>query len=465
MNEIRMIPIGQLDHHPMNPRTDLGDLSELAESIRSRGIMQNLTVVPDLDSGKYLVVIGNRRLEASRIAGLAELPCHISMMDEKEQMATMLMENMQRQDLTVYEQAQGFQMMMDLGFTASEIGEKTGFSERTVNNRIKLTKYRKRDFEAACNRGATLMDFAELEKIEKAEDRYEVMRAAGTPDFRQKLKGKIREQEFEKNQKRVKALMKELDIREIPKNETYSNKYESFLDIDLGLPDKKITDQLEKKLDPQTEYVYEISRYYGDNGMLRIRRVLKKPGGLSQAEKDHRAMVRKMNDHLRKVKSFYKEAYELRCQFVKEYTPANGGGGIANVAERSLRAALRQKNHWDDRLQIEHRWNDHYIRRIFDLPERPEKNEDLFELVGAKGNLAKIMLAFTLGGGVLSDSPDVGWYDRSDGRWKEKDNWYTPEAEAIYGFLEECGYQMSEMEKQLRDGTHPCYQMEEAGKC
>ena len=111
MNEITMIPIGKLEHHPKNPRGDLGDLSELTESIRNRGIMQNLTVVPGVGGEGYLVVIGNRRLEAARAAGLTELPCVISDMDEKEQMATMLMENMQRQDLTVYEQAQGFQLL------------------------------------------------------------------------------------------------------------------------------------------------------------------------------------------------------------------------------------------------------------------------------------------------------------------------------------------------------------------
>ena len=114
-SKIVMIPIGDLEHHPENPRKDLGDLSELTDSIRKNGIYQNLTVVADLDRAKYLVVIGNRRLEAAKAAGLVELPCVISDMDHKEQIATMLEENMQRQDLTVFEQAQGFQMMMDLG--------------------------------------------------------------------------------------------------------------------------------------------------------------------------------------------------------------------------------------------------------------------------------------------------------------------------------------------------------------
>ena len=74
MNNIQMIPVERLRHHPENPRQDLGDLTELTESIRKNGVMQNLTVVPDkmdgIDTGRYLVVIGNRRLEAAKAAGI-----------------------------------------------------------------------------------------------------------------------------------------------------------------------------------------------------------------------------------------------------------------------------------------------------------------------------------------------------------------------------------------------------------
>ena len=65
MNEIKMIPIGDLMHHPDNPRKDLGDLEELTASIKANGVLQNLTVVADVQKRKYLVVIGNRRLEAA----------------------------------------------------------------------------------------------------------------------------------------------------------------------------------------------------------------------------------------------------------------------------------------------------------------------------------------------------------------------------------------------------------------
>ena len=103
MKNIVWIPVYQLSHHPENPRKDLGDLTELTESIKQNGIMQNLTVVPeDGQKEQYLVVIGNRRMEAAKLAGLEALPCVISDMDHKTQISTMLMENMQRQDLTVY---------------------------------------------------------------------------------------------------------------------------------------------------------------------------------------------------------------------------------------------------------------------------------------------------------------------------------------------------------------------------
>lgn len=78
-HEIMMLPIEALEHHPDNPRKELGDLKELTASIRESGVMQNLTVVPNpADEETWLVVIGNRRLEASRAAGLKELPCIIS---------------------------------------------------------------------------------------------------------------------------------------------------------------------------------------------------------------------------------------------------------------------------------------------------------------------------------------------------------------------------------------------------
>ncbi len=115
----------QLVPHPKNPRIDVGDVTELAESIKVNGIMQNLTVVPTENTGQYKVIIGHRRLAAAKLAGIEEVPCAIKNLTEKEQQAIMLAENMQRTDLTLYEQAQGIQMCLDLGMSESDVCDKT----------------------------------------------------------------------------------------------------------------------------------------------------------------------------------------------------------------------------------------------------------------------------------------------------------------------------------------------------
>ena len=140
------IPLISISPHPQNPRKDLGDLTELAESIRTTGILQNLTVVRNEDY-TYTVIIGHRRLAAAKLAGLETVPCAVVEMSEDDQLATMLAENMQRSDLTVYEQAEGIQLLLDRSFSISDIAEKTGFSESTIRRRTKLLELDKEAFK------------------------------------------------------------------------------------------------------------------------------------------------------------------------------------------------------------------------------------------------------------------------------------------------------------------------------
>ena len=136
------IPIKKIFPHPDNPRLQLGDLTELTESIRKNGVLQNLTVMPKEGSeDKYTVLIGHRRLAAAHDAGVKEVPCKIvTDIDRNEQIAMMLQENMQRNDLTIYEQSQSFQLMLNLGETVQTVAERTGFSETTVRRRVKLSE-------------------------------------------------------------------------------------------------------------------------------------------------------------------------------------------------------------------------------------------------------------------------------------------------------------------------------------
>lgn len=194
-NELTMLPVEWLEHHPDNPRKDLGDLKELTASIRESGVMQNLTVVPRGDGVEgYWVVIGNRRLEASREAGLKQLPCLISDMDYKTQLATMMAENMQRVDLTLLEQAQGVQMMMDLGMEVGEIAKKTGLRKDAINRRAQMLKYDSAKVKQAIAKGGTLSDFTELDKVKDDKKREKLLGDIGTPNFRNYLKGALEDQ-------------------------------------------------------------------------------------------------------------------------------------------------------------------------------------------------------------------------------------------------------------------------------
>lgn len=193
MHDIMMIPIEALKHHPDNPRKDLGDLKELTASIKESGVMQNLTVVPNPnDEETWWVVIGNRRMEASKAAGLKELPCIISDMDHKTQVATMMAENMQRVDLTLAEQAGGVQMMMDLGMDAKEISKRTGIRKDAVERRALMAKYNATKVAEAVVRGGTISDFMELEKLPE-EHREEMLEHVGKSDLQQRIRTKLDE--------------------------------------------------------------------------------------------------------------------------------------------------------------------------------------------------------------------------------------------------------------------------------
>ena len=100
---ITYIKTSKIYPHKDNPRKDVGDVTELSESVKHSGILQNLTVVPRT-ADTYTVIIGHRRLAAAKLAGLKTVPCAIVLMDYREQLSTMLAENMQRSDLTVFEQ-------------------------------------------------------------------------------------------------------------------------------------------------------------------------------------------------------------------------------------------------------------------------------------------------------------------------------------------------------------------------
>jgi ParB family chromosome partitioning protein len=128
----RTIPIESIFPNPEQPRTEFGDLSELTESIREKGVLEPLLVKPTGD-GRFMIIAGERRWRSSQLAGLKEVPCIEMDLDEKGIAEIALIENLQRKDLNIWEEADGLAALSSrFGYTQEEIAKKISKSRSTV---------------------------------------------------------------------------------------------------------------------------------------------------------------------------------------------------------------------------------------------------------------------------------------------------------------------------------------------
>ena len=236
------IPIRDLHHHPKNPRKDIGDIEELTESIKKNGIMQNLTVIPGFyrmngqffkTDAEFTVIIGHRRLEAAKAAGLEEVPCRIyEDLTESEQITTMLEENMQRNDLTPIEQADSFQLCLDLGETVDSISEKTGFAKSTIYHRLNIAKLDREiveDVEDDPSFQITMKDYIELEKIKDIETRNKVLAASkNSNDLRFRADQEVKAQKRAEMEAEAKEILEKRGLTEGEASNQWDGKYENI---------------------------------------------------------------------------------------------------------------------------------------------------------------------------------------------------------------------------------------------
>ena len=332
MADIVMIPIDHLHPHPDNPRREVGDVTELADSIRAKGILQNLTVVPmvlvdpdatiSLGDDHYTIIIGHRRFAAAQLAGLTELPCSIVEMTDREMIQTMIVENMQRTDLTVYEQAQGFQMMLDLGSPVEEIAEKTGFSVKTVKRRVKMMELDQKKLQEVSSRQLSLADFDTLAQIEDIKERNKCLEKIGTHDFDNAVTYAMRRQNVKKNKPLIKAWLKEHSAIKLESKDTYGGKYEEYGSGDSWASYIYLYDwaETQKKL---PKIVKDKQLYYVmDDDSIRLyqkpvkKKAEKKPPAVLAREK----AIREAWKALEETQSV---AFDLRKQFVEKLMVTN----------------------------------------------------------------------------------------------------------------------------------------------
>ncbi|MFL6209027.1 MAG: ParB/RepB/Spo0J family partition protein [Pyrinomonadaceae bacterium] len=135
----RLIALEQLDPNPEQPRVEIGDLSELTASIKEKGVLEPLLVKPAREPGRWMIIAGERRWRASRAAGLREVPCIEMDVDDRAVAEIALIENMQRKDLTAWEEADGLAALCErFGYTHEEVARKVGKSRSTVTEALSI---------------------------------------------------------------------------------------------------------------------------------------------------------------------------------------------------------------------------------------------------------------------------------------------------------------------------------------
>ena len=459
-----LLPVDKLLPHPDNPRKDLGDLQELADSIKANGVLQNLTVVsleseaaewsalskqyqehpteevrnimnrittnqPTNGEGLFRVVIGHRRLAAAKLAGLAEVPCVISSMDYREQVRTMLMENIQRADLTVYEQAQGFQMMLDLGDSVEAVAEKSGFSQSTVRRRVKLLELDPKKFKKSESRGATLFDYMELDKVESPETKNKLLDVIGTPDFKNKLQRAIENEKHAKILTGHVAAISEFATSVTEKDQTkmrYVRSYGYWNDIAVERPDDADT----------VSYFFTADDY----NVTLYRAVEPEDANAAAARAAEEARKRDEREKLKEgLKGATARAYNLRLDFVKGISATKAKRFLLDITAFIIWCGVDGFNEIAE---------EDFPLFGLNLGEDEEFTMDHAMAAAQSPEKAILRLAYVCSG----DSEYTGYFDNYLLKYSENE-----QLDAIYTLLEKLGYEMSDEEKALQDGTHELF--------
>lgn len=450
-NELVYLKTSELCPHPDNPRKNIGDVSELADSIKANGILQNLTVVPgecipgeQSFKGKFVVIIGHRRLAAAKMAGLDKVPCAVANMTPADQFKTMMMENMQREDLTPIEQADGFQMMLELGCTKEEITEQTGFSRTTIDHRLKMRELDRKKFTESQERGGTITDYIALEQIDDQKEKNKVLGYIGTADFRNMLQRAVDEQKRKKELKKIHEYVIGIGMKIMTKEQEnekfYSKKWERVESFVRTLEEaKKI------KINPGVQY------FFCDNysGIDVYRKPEKKPvEKRPQAEIDLEKWEKEGKAQLQEITERHKQ---LRMDFVKELT--DGGLIRSKKFTEVMKFAAMVTNPSAYQLYgvTTYNYSEETFYEVMGVEEPDFYGEDDEKERSEAKNLIENDFVKSLAAAVYARLEDQAKFYRVS---YDKEFLAVVDIEKLmYSFLEALGYEASTEEKQMLDGT------------
>lgn len=444
MNGIINLSVELLEPHPNNPRKELGNLAELSQSIKENGIMQNLTVVPfESEAGtRYRVIIGHRRLAASKAAGLIEVPCAVVEMDEKTQLSTMLLENIQRSDLTAFEQAQGFQLMIDLGDTVSEVSKRTGFSESTIRKRLKLAELDQETLKSTWDRNITMDEYLKLSKIDDVKERNRLLKNIGTSNFNWDYEKVIKRQEVAKVLPQIKKDLRAMGANQIKGSQTYSGEYERYGNrISLLKWDQEL---LPKDSDKK-KYYYELDTDYSCYVQFYIEAPKKKK---TKRQAEEIAREKDIANRKDKLCELAKQAYEMRRRFVSELTLTSKNEKA--IMRGALLAHIMQDRWYGakDNTLVAEKSGDPNACDVWG----EDRVEHFVKLSKDKNVLPALIYRE-----MIDNQSRQCWEAYSYNPPKYKRNVCL---ELLYEWLSSLGYEASDEELALLNGTHELYEKE-----
>ena len=335
------IPVSQLMPNPHNPRRDVGDVTELADSIRAQGIKQELLVTPAGDRDgvpQYRVVIGHRRLAAARLAGRDMVPCRIEELTPREERELMLVENTQRVDLTPLEEADGYQGLLDLGVKVKEMAVRTGRSMRLVRGRLKIASIPRSVREASPSFAQLslreLEDIAEFDGDEKAQAR--LASKAGCNDFEWQLNQLRRERDRRKwveaarlwaESNNLPMLPDSLKPEDMWANPTGYERQRCFAQDYHGPFSKQWKDWQAEGKHPGA-----VIRIFDDAGSVvaytPARKTVTKPDEQAEAKR------RMERERRHKVRELAQASAELRCEWIRTTVPVLKADVLRDMTER-----------------------------------------------------------------------------------------------------------------------------------
>ncbi|PYX27657.1 MAG: hypothetical protein DMG77_18300 [Acidobacteria bacterium] len=176
-NLVVNIPLDEIDKNPYQTRYDFDPemLEELADSIRANGVVQPVLVRPGED-GRYILILGERRCRASKLAGKTTVPAIVKRVSTQQAAEMTIIENLQRQDLNCIEQAEAFRVLSkEFNLTQQQIGERVGMSRESVSNYMRLLKLSQPVMEHVL---AGRIGFSEARELLKLEDPVRIEQAA-----------------------------------------------------------------------------------------------------------------------------------------------------------------------------------------------------------------------------------------------------------------------------------------------